>query len=144
MLIAFPHCSYKCEKESGVVCCENSGLASSPDIIVNQKYIVDRYMAEPKSQAFVFGGLEPFDSWIDLYDLVKEIRKAIFDDIVIFTGYYRGEILDKIIVLSRFKNIIVKFGRYIPNSHKKYDELLGITLSSDNQYAERISKEYKE
>ena len=38
-----------------------------------------------------------------------------------------------------FKNIIIKFGRYIPNRNNKYDEILGVTLASDNQFAEKIS-----
>lgn len=39
----------------------------------------------------------------------------------------------------KWKNIIVKFGRFIPNQHPHYDEVLGINLASDNQYAEKIS-----
>ena len=37
-----------------------------------------------------------------------------------------------------FTNIIIKFGRYIPNQKPHYDEVLGVNLASDNQYAERI------
>jgi len=37
------------------------------------------------------------------------------------------------------KNIIIKYGRFIPDKEKHYDEVLGIYLASDNQYAERIS-----
>ena len=42
-------------------------------------------------------------------------------------------------LLKKYKNIIIKFGRYIPNRPKKYDNILGIDLVSDNQYAEVIS-----
>ena len=41
--------------------------------------------------------------------------------------------------LSQFKNIIIKYGRFIPNHKPHNDEVLGINLASDNQYAERIS-----
>ena len=39
----------------------------------------------------------------------------------------------------KWENIIIKFGRYIPNQEKHYDDVLGIELASDNQYAEVIS-----
>lgn len=61
------------------------------------------------------------------------------DDIVIYTGYYKEEIEEYIDELKMFPNLIVKFGRYIPNHEKHFDEVLGIYLASDNQYAERIS-----
>ena len=41
--------------------------------------------------------------------------------------------------LKKYPNIVVKYGRYIPNSESHYDEVLGITLASSNQYAEKIS-----
>ena len=37
-----------------------------------------------------------------------------------------------------FKNIIIKYGRYIPDQEPHYDEVLGVNLASDNQYAERL------
>ena len=46
---------------------------------------------------------------------------------------------DKIEVLSHYKNIIVKFGRYIPNKEKVFDEVLGVYLANEEQHAERIS-----
>ena len=41
--------------------------------------------------------------------------------------------------LKQFPNIIIKFGRFIPNQQSHYDEVLGINLASDNQYAKKIS-----
>ena len=58
---------------------------------------------------------------------------------MIYTGYYLEEIEGKIYFLKCFNNIIVKFGRYIPNSKSRYDEILGINLASDNQFAKKIS-----
>ena len=57
---------------------------------------------------------------------------------MIYTGYLKDEILEKIDQLRKFKNIIIKFGRYIPDSEKTFDETLGVHLPSDNQYAEKI------
>ena len=51
---------------------------------------------------------------------------------------YRSSILTSDI-LKKFKNIIVKFGRYRPNFQKHFDEVLGVELASTNQYAKRIS-----
>ena len=55
------------------------------------------------------------------------------------TLFKKEEILNHINWLQQFENIIIKFGRYIPNQGKHFDEILGIWLSSDNQYAEEIS-----
>ena len=48
-------------------------------------------------------------------------------------------IINKVCLLSNYKNIIIKYGRYITNQEKHYDEVLGVYLASENQYAERIS-----
>ena len=58
---------------------------------------------------------------------------------MIYTGYYPNEIADELAALRKFKNIIVKFGRYQPGQKSHYDEVLGVDLASDNQWAERIS-----
>ena len=58
---------------------------------------------------------------------------------MIYTGYYDYEIKDQLNELKQYPNIIIKYGRYIPNQSPHYDEILGVKLVSDNQYAERIS-----
>ena len=40
--------------------------------------------------------------------------------------------------LKELKNVIIKFGRYIPGQEKVFDEILGIYLASSNQYAKHI------
>lgn len=135
MTIAFPSCTFKCGKEY----CQNSSLAQSPNIDVSIPSIIKRYLDNPITSAIVCQGLEPFDSWEDLYSLVKEFRQYTQDDIVIFTGYEEQEILQQTLTLAEFPNIIIKFGRYIPNQQKHYDNILGVELASDNQYALRIS-----
>ena len=37
--------------------------------------------------------------------------------------------------LSKFANVIIKFGRFIPNQKPHFDEVLGVELASPNQYA---------
>ncbi len=140
MVIGFPYCSFKCDKECGRAVCQNSPLAQEPDIHISFSKIAERYINNPITEAIVFQGLEPFDSFEDmicLVDYIREIAKCD-DDIVIYTGYKKEEIPFFIEVLKEFKNIIVKYGRYIPDQNPHYDEVLGVNLASDNQYAERL------
>lgn len=139
MFIGFPNCSWKCDKEYGMQVCQNSALATSISKNIGVKTIVNRYINNPITSALCCGGLEPFDTWDDLYELITCMRVSTQDDIVIYTGYYKEEITEYIGKLKIFPNIIIKFGRYIPDQKKHYDEILGVYLASDNQYAERIS-----
>ena len=139
MFIGFSKCSFKCDKEFGSCICQNSSLANSPSIEVSEKEIAKRYISNPITSSIVCGGLEPFDTFEELINLITEIRNLTDDDIVIYTGYKYEEIKDKINILKKFNNIIIKFGRYIPNSSKRYDDVLGIYLSSENQYALRLN-----
>lgn len=141
MYIAFPSCTFKCERECGQKICQNSSLVQAPTIETNVKSIVSKYINNPITSAIVIGGLEPFDSEEDLQILITYLRVATQDDIIIYTGYKKEEIQTKEIYkyLLKAKNIIIKFGRFIPNQRSHYDEVLGIKLASDNQYAERIS-----
>lgn len=141
MFIGFPTCTFKCEKECGFSgMCQNSALVKSPTIDMDVADITIRYIQNPLSHAIVCGGLEPFDSFPDLLSLVATVRSAaVDDDIVIYTGYIEDEIADKIAILSKWKNIIIKFGRYIPNQQKHFDEVLGVYLVSDGQYGKVIS-----
>ena len=139
MLIGMPLCSFKCDKECGQQVCQNSALATAPNIEVNPIDLIARYENNNLTQAVVCGGLESFDSWSDLYNFIFLFRSVSDDDIVIYTGYTKCEIADKVEILKQFPNIIIKFGRYIPNQQPHYDEVLGVNLASDNQYAEKIS-----
>ena len=135
MTIIFPYCTFKC----GEGYCQNSELAKAPIIEMNVNNLVDRYINNPITEAVVMQGLEPFDSWNDLKSFIHELREYCNDDIVIYTGYDKNEVIEKINELSKYTNIIVKFGRYIPNQEKHFDDLLEVYLASNNQYAERIS-----
>ena len=139
MYIAFPSCTFKCERECGQKMCQNSSLVKSPDIEMSAEALVQRYINNPITHAVVCAGLEPFDSWKDLKKIVSIFRQKTNDDIVIYTGYTEDEINNQLAYLRAYRNIIIKFGRFIPNHDPHYDYVLGANLASDNQYARRIS-----
>lgn len=139
MFIICPKCDFKCNIDAGRNVCQNYKLIQQPNIEVSNKYIVDKYRTDSISKSIVFGGLEPFDTFDDILQLISDLRKVTTDDIVIYTGYNKDEIKGQIAILSTYKNIIVKFGRFIPdNARVHIDDLLGVELCSENQYAERI------
>lgn len=78
---------------------------------------------------------------MDLAEFLYFIRvtKKCNDPIIIYTGYNKGE--DPIVenVLYKYTNIIVKWGRFIMGQDPHYDEVLGVNLASNNQYAEVIT-----
>lgn len=139
MFIGFSRCTWKCERECGMRVCQNSALATAKTINIDVDRLINAYLNNPITKSIVCGGLEPFDTMNDLEKLVVALRNNTDDDIVIYTGYKEEEIADEINWLSQFPNIIVKFGRFIPNQERHYDEVLGVKLASDNQYAKKIS-----
>jgi len=140
MHLAFPYCDFKCLREQNldISICLNSDLEGK-----NKLYAVDElintYRNNILTDCIIMGGLEPLDSFEDIVYFISEFRKESDDDVVIYTGYNEDEIEEKIEQLAKFKNIIVKFGRFVFNDEDKYDEVLGITLASKNQYAKKIS-----
>ena len=140
LTLLFNHCNFKCDKLNGCQVCQNHGLATEPDIEVSGEYIWQLYENNPLTKAFCFQGLEPFDSFMDLAELIHFIRKIknCHDTIVIYTGYNKHEDLITEKMLRLYDNIIVKWGRYILGDQPHYDGILGVKLASYNQYAERI------
>lgn len=141
MFISTNTCTFKCDKESGVSCCQNSSLAKKPGGAIPDDLIISRYLSNKITRAIVFGGLEPLDQFGELMEFLTKLRGRYdcHDPVVIYTGYNKNEILDKLLKLQKFDNIIVKYGRFIPNDTKRYDEVLGVELASSNQVAEMIS-----
>lgn len=139
LFIIFPYCNFKCDKDCGLKVCQNSSLAKEKEIEYSIDKIVNNYIENDITKAIVCGGLEPMDSFDDLKELVGALRIKTNDDIVIYTGYREEEIEDKANDLKQFANIIIKFGRYIPNDKEYYNDILGINLASRNQYAKKIS-----
>lgn len=140
MLISMPICCGKCYKEANKdkSMCHNEHLDNLKTLEVSNKYIIDRYVKNPLSKAIIFGGKEPFDSFEDVISFIEEFRNNYNDEIIIYSGYYKNEVKEKILKLKSFDNIIIKFGRYKPNETPVHSDVLGIKLSSSNQYARRI------
>lgn len=138
MFIITSTCSFKCDIEAECQVCQNSDLANATIVDYPDEAIVERYLNNPISEAITFGGLEPFDQFEELYNLIKLFRQKTQDDIVIYTGYYPIEINLQLKYLSKWSNIIIKFGRFIPNKPSIYDNILGVNLASDNQHAMRL------
>jgi len=143
MFIGTISCNGKCWREQGLdnSICQNSGWQNTATHEVSDEEIINRYLHNPITSAIVFGGLEPMDQYGELFSLISKLRieYGCDDDVVIYTGYNKSEIEGKIAMLSMFQNIVVKFGRYYPSQEAHYDDVLGVYLVSDNQYAERIS-----
>ena len=142
MFLAFPRCTWKCPLEGGfdVEICQNHPIAQMPDIEISIEAIYKRYINNPITSAIVCGGLEPLESFWELLDLINYFRSHNCNDtFVIYTGFNKTEIQTEISHLKGFKNIIIKYGRYVPNNQPHYDPILGVNLISDNQYAEQIS-----
>lgn len=142
MVIEFPYCDLKCDKECGKPICQNSPLIKIPNIKIEEEYIIERYFKNPITEAIVCQGLEPLDTMVMLFLFIKKFREFSNDDIVIYTGYNKEEKrpqdLIEFIKRNQYKNIVIKYGRYIPDQTPHYDEVLGVKLASDNQYAERL------
>ena len=143
MFIGTISCSGKCCVEANISLdvCQNREWIKLPTIEVSDDEICNRYIDNKLTSAIVIGGLEPFEQFEELKNFIKTLREKYEcdDDIVIYSGYTSEELKDMILELKKYKNIIIKFGRFIPNSTPRYDTVLGITLISDNQYGEKIS-----
>lgn len=144
MFIGTVSCGGKCCIEAGIPIsvCQNDGWRSRAPIEISDAELCERYTNNPITQAVVFGGLEPFEQFQELDRFLFCLRGVFHcdDDVVIYTGYTPEEIAEQVSALaSRYKNIIIKFGRYIPKRAKRYDEVLGVTLASDNQFAQEVS-----
>lgn len=141
MYIGTAFCGGKCCIEAGIPLsvCQNDEWREIATVDMDDEKIVERYLNNDITKSICFAGLEPFEQTEEMLCLIKKFREHTDDMIVIYTGYYKEEILPEIEALKSFPNIIIKFGRYIPNRESRYDEVLGVRLASDNQYAEQIS-----
>jgi|SRR5574344_380823 hypothetical protein len=139
LFIAMPTCTFKCEKDCGKKMCQNSQLVNEPTIEVDTRDLIKRFNPS-LVEAVVFGGLEPFDSFRDLFEFIRIFRDEKQNDIVIYTGYTEKECKEAgwLDALKNYDNIIIKFGRFVPGENPHKDEILGVSLASDNQYAKKI------
>ena len=139
MFIGTATCDWKCCREAKCNICQNLPLAKAPTLDIDDAWLVQQYINNPLTNAIVYGGLEPLDQFDELLASIDAFRAQTNDDIIIYTGYYPKEIPEEILELQKRSNIIVKFGRVKPNANHIYDKILGVELSSDNQWAEKIS-----
>lgn len=141
LTLEFPTCDFKCDKLNGCQVCQNSVLAIEPDIEISLDNIWQLYQQNPLTRGFCCQGLEPLDSIDELLGFIYYIRKIRYceDVIVIYTGYNKEEVIKFIYQITQYKNIIIKWGRFIMNNEPHYDNILGVKLASNNQYAEVIS-----
>lgn len=145
MFIGMGTCTWKCCKESNIpitVCQNHELINNTKDIDVTS--IIEAYKNNSITEALVIGGLEPFDTFSDLLTLVDSFRQSCSDDIVIYTGYYPYEISNYLTYLCEYENIIIKFGRFIPDNNPHRDDVLGVDLISDNQYAVKLNTDVKD
>ena len=143
MFIGTISCGGKCCLEGGfpLSVCQNDGWRGNAPIDIRDGVIVKRYLQNQITHAIVLGGLEPMEQSDEVLALIKTLREDFdcHDDVVIYTGYYPDEVTAILDKLQVFDNIVVKFGRYVPNMKSRFDDVLGVNLASDNQYAVRIS-----
>lgn len=134
-------CSFKCDLESNNNICQNYHLTKQKIIRYDIDKCIDRFINQDISRSVTIQGLEPLDNLKQLLWFIYYFRKINNSPIIIWTGYTKEECVDLLFLIDKmqWKNIIIKFGRFIPDQESHYDEVLGINLASDNQYAERIS-----
>jgi hypothetical protein len=141
MLLAMCFCDWKCLKEKNldISICQNCQLAKSKTIEITISELFYKYTNNKITKAIIFGGLEPFLQFDEVLSFIDYFRiNNCKDDIIIYTGYYPEEKQTEIDLLSKYKNIIVKFGRFEVNSTPIFDNVLGINLASKNQFAKII------
>lgn len=143
MYIATAFCNGKCCKEAGIPLsvCLNDAWRGTATIAMVDEGIIERYLTNSITTTICFAGLEPFEQFDQVYNFIEKLRKDYNcdDTVLIYTGYNKEEIAEQIEKLKDFDNIIIKFGRFVPDNPGKFDDVLGVRLASDNQYAERIS-----
>ena len=153
LMMAMPYCDFKCNKECGQEVCQNHDIINNRVHTSRISTLVDNYIRNKITKAVVFQGLEPFyqnkedhiDSFSEVLAFVHYLRKVRHcdDDVVIYTGYTEEECREKGFIqalqaYSTNHNIIIKYGRYIHGDEPHYDEVLGIKLASNNQYAKSL------
>lgn len=142
MFITTCFCDWKCCNELGldVGVCQNAPLAQFKNKEIDNQIIYEQFAKNPITKAVVIGGLEPMIQINEVIDLINLFRTNGENcPFVIYTGYYPNEIPKPLDEIKKYSNIIIKFGRFIPNQDSHYDEVLGINLASNNQYAQQIS-----
>ena len=142
MFINTCFCDFKCctEQDLDRGVCQNAPLAQANIQEIPDETILRRFQENPITKAVVIGGMEPFLQTDELVTLLKTFRTAgEMAPFIVYTGYYPEEIPERLDRIAPYGNLIVKFGRYNPRLKDRYDEVLGVRLASENQFARVIS-----
>lgn len=151
MVVGMPKCDGKCWKDLNDkggnydwTLCQNHSIQQEKSTYISIDDLSRRYKSNPLTKAIVFAGMEPLLSKRDIIDFITWLRNVELcgDDIVIYTGYKEDEkeaqeFLKDLKTCGAF-NIIIKYGRYVPDQDPHVDQVLGVKLASDNQYAKRV------
>lgn len=106
--------------------------------------IIEQYQRNILASTIIFAGLEPLDSIPNLTLIIDHFRQVTNDTIIIYTGYEIDEMTSNsdglwlFHELKSYGNILIKFGRYIKDRPKVFNEILGIDLASDNQWVLKL------
>lgn len=106
--------------------------------------IIELFVYNDKTRALVIKNFAPLNSssFDEIIELLRKLRveyKQKDSLFILYTDYDKKDIEDKLLALRSYVGpVIVKFGQYDPTYPPKMDSVLGIMLSSSNQYAERI------
>jgi len=140
--VSMPNCSFKCctDLDLPKSTCANYPMHGFGVEMKGSSDVLSYY--DPSiHNGILLGGLEPFDSFKDMREILKAfVCKYPNDDIVIYSGYKYIEIQERVIdLLSDLyvvgdNTVFIKFGRYMPNKPSYQNEQLGVELASDNQY----------
>ena len=141
LLVATVSCDWKCLRETNLPLdiCQNSHTCNMETKTIEVSELVKTFEDNLMSDCVIFAGLEPLLQIEEILNFINAFRETNNEDIVIYTGYNEDEILDSLELLKKYNNIIVKFGRFVPDGRVTYDEVLKIKLISENQYAKIIS-----
>lgn len=140
-ILAGISCTFKCCLDNPTVC-QNSDLCKNTPIRFSIQKLIERFNNQHIAQSVTLQGLECLDNLKQVLWFIYYFRQTNQEPIIIWTGYTKEECEDLIYLITEvmhWNNIIIKFGRFIMNRPSRYDEVLGVTLASDNQYAEKIS-----
>lgn len=150
LFLVFPYCSGKCGEE-----CQNKDLRKKEVKEFNTEDIIKFYQSLDTHNAVVCGGLEPWDSFEELKQLVEDFARSSSVkpvDFVIYTGYdnlikyyfdgrYREVKEDFFDLLQTWinyadpsSNLIIKQGKYDINRKTSWhSDVLGVDLATNNQ-----------
>ena len=99
-------CDWKCCKEANIdiSICQNQSLTKQPTKTYSYESIYQAYVNNPITKAIVIGGLEPFDQFEEIFQLILYFRAQGCDDMfVIYTRYNKfPNTISNILVFNSF------------------------------------------